>query len=278
MPGDGLTPANVFEDGVGHFWGIMGTRPYMRARFELVDAMLHHFGSAGGRVDVVQAALDHLLDMLRLCRSDNMGVRDMIPALYIRLRREQAAYDFMKWYATTGQDPRYNWGDMDLPFLDIKDGDVFESPAGMWTDEWLDLSHSSAVVLVKVRVLLDLQAVQNALCALGGNVPQEVIRRRLVGTIVESRPEVLRGDMEEIARFLEKIKGQVKQLCVAIDKYNPHFWPLMFNNPAASIAVKPVAYSPGTQEEACLMLSYNFAAWVETTGAIDMIKTLSQVV
>lgn len=40
-------PGDVFENEVGHFWGIMGTRPY---------AMLHHFGSAGGRVDVVQAA------------------------------------------------------------------------------------------------------------------------------------------------------------------------------------------------------------------------------
>lgn len=59
MPGDLLTLANVFENGVGHFWAIPGTRPYMRVHFGLVDAMLHHFGSAGGRVDVVQAALDH---------------------------------------------------------------------------------------------------------------------------------------------------------------------------------------------------------------------------
>ncbi|KAF5120840.1 hypothetical protein E5D57_013176 [Metarhizium anisopliae] len=165
-----------------------------------------------------------------------MGVRDMIPALYIRLGRDQAAYDFMKWYATTGQDPRYNWGDIDLPFLDIKDGDVLESPAGMWTDEWLDLSHCSAVVLVKVRVLLDIQAVQNALYALGGNVPQEVIRRRLVGTIVESH------------RY-----STTQLLPLPLSLWR-------------------------TPLEACLMLSYNFAAWAETTGAIDMIKTLSQVV
>lgn len=64
-----------------------------------------------------------------------MDVRDVIPALNIRLGRDQAAYDFMEWYTTTGQDSRYNWGDIDLPFLDVKAGDVLESPMGMWTDE-----------------------------------------------------------------------------------------------------------------------------------------------
>ncbi|TWU70854.1 hypothetical protein ED733_000424 [Metarhizium rileyi] len=110
----------------------------------------------------------------------------------------------------------------------------------MWTDEWLDLSHSAAVLPVKVRVLVDLQAVRNVPKALGGKVPQEIIdliRRRLVGTIVESRPKILRGDTEKIARLVEKIQGQVKQLYVSIDKYNPHFWPSMFNDPAAATAV-----------------------------------------
>lgn len=60
--------------------------------------------------------------------------------------------------------------------------------------------------------MLHLQAFQNAPGALC-NLPQEsidLIRRRLVGTIVESRPKILRGDMEEIARLVEKIKGQLK--------------------------------------------------------------------
>lgn len=133
----------------------------------------------------------------------------MIPALYIRLGRDQAAYDFMKWYATTGQDPRYNWGDIDLPFLDIKDGDVLESPAGMWTDEWLDLSHCSAVVLVKVRV------------------PSPA---RYTGCSERS----LR------TRWQRATGGHSSSAC----RYHRRV-PSIFNNPAASIAVKPVAYSPG---------------------------------
>lgn len=84
-------------------WGILETRPYMRARYELVDAILLSYGTASGPVDVVQMALDHLLDMMRLCRGDNMGVRQLIPALYIRLGRDRDAYDFMKWYVTTSR-------------------------------------------------------------------------------------------------------------------------------------------------------------------------------
>ena len=36
-PGDGFaTPANPFENSIGHFWGILATRDYMRARFGLM--------------------------------------------------------------------------------------------------------------------------------------------------------------------------------------------------------------------------------------------------
>ncbi|KAJ5371429.1 uncharacterized protein N7496_007521 [Penicillium cataractarum] len=53
-PGDWAMPADAFTNSVGHFWGILGTRDYMRARFALVDYM--------GQVDnvqSVQAQLDH---------------------------------------------------------------------------------------------------------------------------------------------------------------------------------------------------------------------------
>ncbi|KAJ4154513.1 hypothetical protein NW754_001461 [Fusarium falciforme] len=130
-----------------------------------------------------------------------------------------------------------------------------------------------------MRVVLDLHAIQNATRVLRGTVPQEIIetvRRQLVGTIVESRLEILVGDIEETTRLTQTIKSQLSELYRSIDRYNPHFWPSMFNNPAAAIAARPVAYSAGSQEEAHLMLGYNFAAWAETPGAIDMIMALRQ--
>ena len=66
---DFATPANAFETSVGHFWLIYSTRPYMRARFKLADTV-RRLATLDGTFE----ALDHLQDMLRLCRSDNMSV------------------------------------------------------------------------------------------------------------------------------------------------------------------------------------------------------------
>ena len=79
-----------FENSIGHFWDIADTRTYMRVRHSHVGALLEIKNRTA-----VQTALDHLLDMLRLNRKDNMGVRDLIPALYIRLDQDQECYDFL---------------------------------------------------------------------------------------------------------------------------------------------------------------------------------------
>jgi tetratricopeptide (TPR) repeat protein len=61
-----------FVEGEGHFWGLLETRPYMRARLALAEALW----SAGRRVE----AAEHLGEMLRLNPGDNQGVR-YIPGL-----------------------------------------------------------------------------------------------------------------------------------------------------------------------------------------------------
>ena len=57
----------AFEEDVGNFWGILGTRPYMRARAGLAQCLW----ASGQR----QAAVQHLTEMLRLNPNDNQGVR-----------------------------------------------------------------------------------------------------------------------------------------------------------------------------------------------------------
>jgi hypothetical protein len=155
-PGDSMTPANVFEEGVGHFWRIFETRPYMTARFALVEALVKIKTK-----HAVQAALNHLLDVLRLCRGDNMGVRDLVPALFLRLGKDQQCYDFVKWWATTAQDSHYNWGDTSAPYLHPKDEDVFE-PIDLFTGRFTDLTHAVSVTLMKIRLLLDVKSLQNS--------------------------------------------------------------------------------------------------------------------
>jgi hypothetical protein len=105
IPPDLFMPANVFEEKAGIFWNIYETRSYMRSRYALVEALIKV-----NTYDSIQAAYEHLRDMLRLCRGDNMGVRHLVPSLLLRLGRDQDAYDFIKWYGTQGEDASYDWG------------------------------------------------------------------------------------------------------------------------------------------------------------------------
>ncbi len=60
----------AFEEYAGHFWGVMKTRPYMRARSGLAEclwALGHH-----------QEAIDHFQEMLQLNPGDNQGIRYML--------------------------------------------------------------------------------------------------------------------------------------------------------------------------------------------------------
>ena len=57
----------MFEEEAGNFWGILETRPYMRARFDLA----HLLCLAGKRAEAIAI----MQDLLRLNPGDNQGVR-----------------------------------------------------------------------------------------------------------------------------------------------------------------------------------------------------------
>jgi tetratricopeptide (TPR) repeat protein len=56
-----------FEEDAGYFWGILETRPYMRARFDLA----HLLCLTGKRAE----GISHMRELLRLNPGDNQGVR-----------------------------------------------------------------------------------------------------------------------------------------------------------------------------------------------------------
>jgi len=59
-----------FKEDVGHFWGIMETRPYMRARQGLAEVL---WALGEGRY-----AIGHATDLLRLNPGDNQGIRYLL--------------------------------------------------------------------------------------------------------------------------------------------------------------------------------------------------------
>jgi tetratricopeptide (TPR) repeat protein len=78
--GERALGAEAFERDAGHFWGILPTRPYMRARLGLAHALW----TAGRRDEAVQ----HLQDMLRLNPNDNQGVRYTLAGFLLFLDRD----------------------------------------------------------------------------------------------------------------------------------------------------------------------------------------------
>ena len=77
-----------FENDAGHFWGIISTRPYMRARLGLAQC-LEHLGQT-------EEAADHYGELLRLNPADNQGVRYLYLPLLLRLDRDTEAARYMK--------------------------------------------------------------------------------------------------------------------------------------------------------------------------------------
>lgn len=72
-----------FAEGVGAFWGMLETRPYMRARNGLAGALWE-----SGRHD---EAIAHWEDLLRLNPVDNQGVRDMLVPHLLEQHRDDEA-------------------------------------------------------------------------------------------------------------------------------------------------------------------------------------------
>ncbi|MEW5995961.1 MAG: hypothetical protein AB1744_16415, partial [Candidatus Zixiibacteriota bacterium] len=70
----------MFEEGIGHFWGILKTRPYMRARCGLAQCLW----GTGQQME----AIEHYQEMLRLNPNDNQGIRYLLAACLLELDRD----------------------------------------------------------------------------------------------------------------------------------------------------------------------------------------------
>ncbi len=69
-----LGPA-FFEENKGHFWGLIETRPYMRARHFLADVLYEN-----GKVS---QAISHYDALIELNPNDNQGIRDILLGCYL---------------------------------------------------------------------------------------------------------------------------------------------------------------------------------------------------
>lgn len=84
----------AFRDDAGHFWGILETRPYMRARQGLAQSLW----KSGAR----EEAVVHFQDMLRLNPNDNQGIRYILLDCLLILGRDGEADKLLRRYKNDG--------------------------------------------------------------------------------------------------------------------------------------------------------------------------------
>ena len=88
----------VFAEEAGHFWGIVTTRPYMRARFGLAQCL--------EALDRCDEAIEHYRELVRLNPGDNQGVRYALLAALLLAGRDDDAATLLDQY---GDEPTALW-------------------------------------------------------------------------------------------------------------------------------------------------------------------------
>lgn len=94
-----LGPA-AFRDHTGHFWGLVETRPYMRARLGLATCLF--------QLERHEEALAHYRELLRLNPNDNQGVRYLLVSALCELQRDDELLALLDG-AEYGEDASAAW-------------------------------------------------------------------------------------------------------------------------------------------------------------------------
>ena len=84
----------AFREDRGSFWGILETRPYMRARAGLASTLW--------RLGQRREAIEHYQDMLRLNPNDNQGIRYLLLPTLIEQKRIEEAENLWREYEDDG--------------------------------------------------------------------------------------------------------------------------------------------------------------------------------
>ena len=257
----------------------------MSARLALVVANLNL-----KTFDAVKAALEHSMELLRLCRRDNMGVRYMVPHMMLRLSRDQDCYDFVKWWVQICEPGEtHDWDDLTLPYLDEKSADVYESVDYLCVNEFPEfasffLSHLIAVTLLKIRLLISLSSYKaSALIHKIRLDPEHTNGEEQLPTKIvnQVRAEVLGGVMienlkgREPAGMIEDLNVQILQLYETVHNTNKHFWPALLK-PGNHLKARPLVHTHGGMEDMQINLRQSYDAWAETPGAIAFIESLTK--
>jgi tetratricopeptide (TPR) repeat protein len=110
----------TFEEEAGHFWGILETRPYMRAR-EGLAACLWELGER-------EAAIEHCREMLDLNPGDNQGIRYELARWLLDEEMDEELGELLERYE---EDASAFWVYTRALWMFRKEGDTEEATAAL---------------------------------------------------------------------------------------------------------------------------------------------------
>jgi tetratricopeptide (TPR) repeat protein len=88
--GAGALGEKYIRENTGHFWGLLETRPYMRARQGLAETLW--------RLKRYEEAIEHYRELLHLNPGDNQGNRYALLDLLMQIERYEEARTLLKQY------------------------------------------------------------------------------------------------------------------------------------------------------------------------------------
>ena len=97
-----------FGENNGRFWGLLETRPYMRARYELALELMS--------ATRIQEGIGHLEVLLDLSLNDNIGAREDLLTAYLMADNIEAANDLAERYSEDGS-AFFEWARVLISYL-----------------------------------------------------------------------------------------------------------------------------------------------------------------
>ena len=265
-------PGNTFEEEAGHFWGILETRPYCRARYGLAEAILE-LADEKKQSFIYEKALAHNMELLRLIHSDNMGIRYEVPFVFLMLNRDEDCYNFLKWWGTIDPHGRYNWGDppesKEGDWLYLTDQDLLENPLKFIN--MMELQVLAAFLWTRMRIVSRYRLMEAVEKQIKSAVLSKDKELRCLLHILPSLEKTVLGKYQSKSSL--KIQEEImKQLLEAIEMCNKTFLPALINPEPLLSCQPPSVYSRGSSSEAYIAVKQSLGMFSSISIAKDVIK------
>jgi hypothetical protein len=277
-----------FRHNIGQFWAMPETSVYLQEMSNLVELL----GSIIHRT-AVERRLVYAFHVMYFGGSDRQSFRFRVPALMMRINRDQECYDFMKWRSNNHNRDRLSQMSLETMrvrfanpiitgpriisqdnFVGYIDEDILEPIEEF--DRETSIMTLIPLCLVKIRFLFEVQRMELAVQAFGSRFPNEVLDM-IVKNVPTTKKIAQNQQLVEnpFVRLgaMETLMGQILQLYNKIHSLNPYVWKGM-------VWAKRGDARRGEMDPQWLawdMETYvknNWESWIETPGAISLLKRI----